>query len=487
MPALFLKDIKLINKYEVIIIGGGVAGLVCGAYLSQAGMKVLVVEKNSQVGGYCRTLQFDRALKFDICIHSLASCRPEGAVGRIISELGLNKYFSLISGPVPNIVFWGNKKIRIYRNINKTINEFSSFFTEESLNISKFFKFIGFSEPLAFTYLKGKAFYTFLGEYFNDSELKRIIAEMVLISTGISSSDLSAFIGCSTLREYILDAGYYHSSGVQILPDSLSNRIKDLNGDILLGRTVKEIILSGNHVKAVRLDDNEIYESDIVVSGCDVNQTFTKLIANPSIRQKWNDKLNKMIPSMSAFCLYMGVNITNNLLRDVDDFSSTLYFIDHNSSIKKTESAIESCSNTLFILSSPTFLGLKSLENVKQASFLLLTNAIFHDSKFWAKHKRLFAEEMIAKLAQYYPALTNSIFFKGYATPTTLKNWTFNYQGSAYGWAAIPAQIADPDLICKTNIEGLFLTGHWTTQAHGVISAAYTGRKTANIILAMND
>jgi flavin-dependent dehydrogenase len=34
------------NKYNTIIVGGGIAGLTSAAYLSRGGQKVLLIEKN---------------------------------------------------------------------------------------------------------------------------------------------------------------------------------------------------------------------------------------------------------------------------------------------------------------------------------------------------------------------------------------------------------------------------------------------------------
>jgi len=44
---------KLKDKYDAVIIGAGISGLVCGCYLAKAGMNVLIVERNAQPGGYC--------------------------------------------------------------------------------------------------------------------------------------------------------------------------------------------------------------------------------------------------------------------------------------------------------------------------------------------------------------------------------------------------------------------------------------------------
>ena len=38
-------------RYDVVIVGAGHNGLICAAYLAKAGRKVLVLERNEQVGG----------------------------------------------------------------------------------------------------------------------------------------------------------------------------------------------------------------------------------------------------------------------------------------------------------------------------------------------------------------------------------------------------------------------------------------------------
>ena len=39
------------SKYDAIIIGGGHNGLVCASYLSKKGYKILILEKNENLGG----------------------------------------------------------------------------------------------------------------------------------------------------------------------------------------------------------------------------------------------------------------------------------------------------------------------------------------------------------------------------------------------------------------------------------------------------
>ena len=55
-------------KYDIIIIGSGLGGLECGYILSRTGRRVLVLEKESQLGG-CLQSYRRRELTFDTGFH----------------------------------------------------------------------------------------------------------------------------------------------------------------------------------------------------------------------------------------------------------------------------------------------------------------------------------------------------------------------------------------------------------------------------------
>ena len=46
------------KKYDVIIIGGGHNGLVCASYLAKRKYKILILEKNSEIGGLANCANF---------------------------------------------------------------------------------------------------------------------------------------------------------------------------------------------------------------------------------------------------------------------------------------------------------------------------------------------------------------------------------------------------------------------------------------------
>ncbi len=75
------------SKYDVIIVGGGHNGLVCGAYLARAGKSVLVLERNHHVGGAAVTQEFAPGFRASTFSYLMSLLHP-----KIIRELELERF-----------------------------------------------------------------------------------------------------------------------------------------------------------------------------------------------------------------------------------------------------------------------------------------------------------------------------------------------------------------------------------------------------------
>ena len=58
------------NTFNTVIVGGGIAGLTSAAYLSRAGQKVLLIEKNMECGGLVNSFTRD-GFHFDAGVRAL--------------------------------------------------------------------------------------------------------------------------------------------------------------------------------------------------------------------------------------------------------------------------------------------------------------------------------------------------------------------------------------------------------------------------------
>ena len=73
--------------HDVIIIGGGHNGLVCAAYLAEAGLKVLVLERRDVVGGAAVTEEFHPGFRNSVASYTVSLLNP-----KVIADLDLARH-----------------------------------------------------------------------------------------------------------------------------------------------------------------------------------------------------------------------------------------------------------------------------------------------------------------------------------------------------------------------------------------------------------
>jgi phytoene dehydrogenase-like protein len=81
------------KAYDVIIIGAGHNGLVTSAYLARQGLRVLVCEKRSIIGGAACTEEIIKDFKFSRASYLLSLFRPKIIDDLNLREYGLKYYF----------------------------------------------------------------------------------------------------------------------------------------------------------------------------------------------------------------------------------------------------------------------------------------------------------------------------------------------------------------------------------------------------------
>lgn len=463
---------KIKDKYDVVIIGAGIGGLVCGCFLAKAGMKVLIAEQHYKPGGYCTSFK-RKGFTFDAAAHSFGSHREGGNMKLILKALDLDKRIKIKRFTPSDIIISPDHKITFWANIDKTIQELQQAFPEEAKNIRNFIQCITISKQLDFAALRKKTFNDLLDHYFTDYKLKAIISVPIFGNGALPPSLISAFTGAKIFTEFILDGGYYPEDGMQALPDALAERFKELDGNLRLSSLVKKIMIKNNEVKGVVLENKGFISSRYVVSNCDAIRTFLKLLGKNMVKQDILQKIGSMIPSLSTFILYLGID---KPFKSLPKAGTNMWFLPD------------------YDLEKAYLYAKKGdIDNVKgfmvrfspdKKTILAFVNAAFKNKKYWDNNKNKLLESFIDRLEKYViPDLSKHIIYKEAATPFTLYSYTLNYKGAAYGWASLPSQLFTPELRQTTSIKGLYLTGHWTTQTQGIPGVAYLGLTTSKLIL----
>src|SRR6185312_4973751 len=86
--------------FDIVIIGAGHNGLTAAAYLARAGLSVIVLEKNSVVGGAAVTEEFAPGFSNSVASYTVSLLNP-----KVIADLELHRHgLEIIERPAAN--FW---------------------------------------------------------------------------------------------------------------------------------------------------------------------------------------------------------------------------------------------------------------------------------------------------------------------------------------------------------------------------------------------
>lgn len=459
------------NAYDAVIIGAGIGGLVCGCYLAKAGMKVLIAEQHFKPGGYCTSFK-RQGFTFDAAAHSFGGYREGGRVHRVVSELGIADKLHVRRSDISDVIISPDCRVSFFADPERTLSGLQEAFPKERDALFAFFSFLKSSHPLSFTSVRSWTFKKLLDEFLHDEKLKAILAFPVLGNGGLPPSKMSAFIGGKLFYEFLLDGGYYPEGGMQVLSDTFAKRFEELGGTLLLSNAVCNIKLQNDKVAGILLEKGENICAKYVIADCDTRQVFFDLIGEKYLNTDIVDRIESAVVSSSIFILYLGLDgaFDRLLSPGVNMWVLADYDLD------RAYDSILSCdfeSLGRFMIRA----------NPDGKSLMALINIAFKDSAFWQANRDRFASAFLTIIEEFIPGLKRHIVFKETASPHTLWKYTRNNSGAAYGWAATPEQLGDPEFRRPSYPKNLFFTGHWSMQGLGIPSVVYLGMDTATNIL----
>lgn len=526
------------EKYSTIVVGGGIAGLTAAAYLSRAGEKVLLIEKNGECGGLVNSFTRD-GFYFDAGVRALEDA---GIIFPMLKNLGIQ--LDVVKSPVSLGI--GNEIINIegqdslpqYREL------LVKFYPESKEEIDQVIKIIrkimkhmdvlyGIENPVfkdlkrdrmfvlkkllpwlpKFIFTVGKInrlnmpVEDYLGNFVKNPSLRDIISQHFFRNT-------PAFFAMSYFSLY-LDY-FYPRGGVGKLAEALSNKITEQGGEILTDTKITEVKAE----KCLLTDQNGIkYHYSKLIWAADLKTLYriadTEGLSQTvrALTEEAKDKFFRNRGGDSVFSLFIEVDEPPESFRkiahghffytpseiglgethrtELDHLISNFEEVDKQQILEWLDKFTR--LNT-YEISIP---GLKDPDLVPPGKTGLIISFLTEYDLFKKIKTAGWLDEFVSELENrvlgviadsVYPMLKDKIITHFSFTPLSIENRVGSSEGAITGWAfreSMPVinKIQNSAASVFTPLPSVYQAGQWTYSPAGVPMSILTGKLAADEVL----
>ncbi|MFT5482034.1 MAG: phytoene dehydrogenase-like protein, partial [Halieaceae bacterium] len=302
-----------VKKYDAIVIGAGHNGLTNGAYLAKAGLDVLVLERNSYIGGATVSRELHEGWTYSNCSYVCSLLRPE-----ITRDLELPRHGLQVVPYGGGVTFMQNgdhfgnyyDHERQYREMARHSKRDANAYERYAADVMKQTRLIrpfllrtppdptsisprnlrdlaqfasaflemgeeGLGDTLKFW---TKSVGDYLDEYFETDVIKAHLAGSGIIGTALGVySPGTAYV---LLHHYMGDVDGnvgswgFARGGMGAVSAALSKAFLSYGGEIACDADVDQIVVKNGKTTGVACKNGVEYHADIVVSNLDPKRTF---------------------------------------------------------------------------------------------------------------------------------------------------------------------------------------------------------------------
>jgi len=477
--------------YDTIIIGGGLAGLSCAALLAKSGQKVVLLEKNWQLGGYATSYEV-KGHRFDIAIQAIGGCDSNGAVYRLLDALNIKHKVRFLQCEPARVYYFDASDTPWEQSgfLDRLIQSLCSRFPDCKNSIIRCYEiFSGIMTELgniaapdssmaAFGFTKSYPLLAAYGDYtvkqfLDELNMPETLQDLITARSGycMLKPDQLSMIGFACTEMTYSQGAWMVEGGIKSLVNAIGGSILDNGGRIEKRTKAVRIQTKNESVDSVCTQDGKILPAKRVVVAAAVRPALEKWLDSPHLLpNRYRKKLTAMKPTGSYYIAYYHTRpeaikgLRPNIEVRFDDTKETkfwvpdVYYLMIPSLVDPSAAPLDSHCACLSV-PCPSGIQLSAVD------------------------RRACREFLEAKAADRFPQLKGKLDYLFELGPVHLGAMSGNPMGSAYGWAHIPRQSGIKRLNIKTPVPGLYLAGHWSMPGGGIPGVITSGQLCAQTIL----
>lgn len=487
------------NKFDIVIVGSGLGGLLCGAFLAKEGKTVCILEKHFQIGGNLQVFK-RKGCSFSVGMHYAGALDKGQVLNRVFSYLGImdrlhiqkldtncfekiiigNKEYSYAQGmdnfKAKLIEYFPNEKNAIDAYCNKLDEIWEN---SDLLNLRD----LQFEKMLHLEEYACSAF-EFIDSLTDNEELKAVLAATNGLYAGMK--DKTPLVVHANINRFFIQSAWRIAEDGETLAKLLKEIIKNAGGTVVTNHEVTKFNFNETKIESVSTNKGDCFYAEEFISNIHPESTFA-LIEKGKLRKAYTSRIEELVNSTSNFTLYVVLkkgqfkHINSNVYVSPDNniWDQHIYTEDswprgymlYTTEDKENPGYAESI----------VILSMMNFEDVKEWEHTTLNKRCPEYTEFKKARK-----EKLLKLAyQNFPELKSAIEYTDCATPLTYRDYTGTKNGSMYG---IIKDYNDPMktfISPKTRIENLSFTGQ-NINLHGILGVTMSSFLTCSSIIDIN-
>jgi phytoene dehydrogenase-like protein len=462
-------------KKDVIIIGGGVAGLSAGIYGQLNGYRTEILEMHSQPGGQC-TAWKRKGYIFDYCIHWLVGS-SHGPFHDIWQETGALTGNTVIVNPPTYVTMRmaNGEDFIIYSDIDRwqqylldlapedgkpirrMCNDMRKMCTMQLFekpaferNLLDFIKFAWKSGPALRIYMKyGRKS---VDEYFNRLGFKSDLLKDRLLRISSSMEDFSAIAFLFILVWFSQKNAGYPVGGSMPFTQRMYERYISLGGTFSGSTRVEKILTEGKRAVGVRLADGTVKYADYIIGACDLHALMYDMLDGRHLTPQIEE-------AFSGWPLFKPiVQVSFGIDRSIESAFHTYQVMAPGeaigSTVLKTGYGVSNYNHDPVI----TPRGKCVMKMLFESPIDLWENL---SKEEYGREKERISADAVEKLQMLYPQVKGHIEVVDVATPLTDIRYTGVWKGAFEGFMPTSKNMTKSIKPVVKGLDNFYLAGQW--------------------------
>ena len=470
--------------YDVVIIGSGFGGLVCGSLLSKMGKHVLVLERQVQPGGCIQSYKRG-GHQFDTGFHYVGGLSEGHRLHNIFSHLGLMTlpWHRLDPDGFDKVTIAG-QTYTFAEGYDAFVDTLANDFPKERKALQQYVQKLQEVDAVTFGsddayQLFGTSAYEFLSSTFHDSLLLNVVSGTAL-KMELRKESLPLFTFAHGNSSFI-QSSYRLKGDGNLIVQTLVDQIRANGGDVICRAEVEELIEMNSHLVAARCTNGEVYEGHAFISDIHPSLTFDLVKQSELLKGIFRKRIGWMQNTFGMFTVSLVLK------------PQTLRYFNHNKFVYRHADVWSFYENDSQV--DGLMISARVPEEGEYVTQIdLLTPMLWSSCKQWAdlavghrgdaykSMKQEKADACISLAETVIPGLREMIDDYYTSTPLTYHNYTQTPEGSAYGVRRDCRNLVMTMLSPRTPIPNLLLTGQ-NLMLHGLEGVTMTALQTCGEII----